>query len=49
MYELLRYLFVAIMGGIWALKKSIVKFGYYKVDVMMSNYGVYVMFQYFAI
>jgi len=49
MYELLWYLFVAIMGGIVALKKGIGKYICYKVDEMISNYGVYIMFQYFAI
>jgi len=49
MYELLWYLFVAIMGGMVALKKSIVKYICYKVDEMISTYGVYVMFQYFPI
>jgi len=49
MYELLWYLFVAIMGGMVALKKSIVKYIYYNVDEMISTYGVYVMFQYFPI
>ena len=32
-----------------ALKKSIVKYICYKVDEMISTYGVYVTFQYFAI
>jgi len=49
MYELLWYLFAAIIGGIVTLKKSIVKYICYTVDEMISNYGVYVMFQYFAI
>jgi len=49
MYELLWYLFIAIMEGIVALKKSIVKYICYKVNEMISIYGVYVMFQYFAI
>jgi len=49
MYELFWYLFVAIMGGIVTLKKSIVKYIYYKVDEMISTYEAYVMFQYFAI
>ena len=49
MYELFWYLFVAIMGGIVTLKKSIVKYIYNKVDEMISTYEAYVMFQYFAI
>ena len=49
MYELLWYLFIAIMGGIVTLKKSIVKYIYYKVNEMISTYRVYVRFQYFAI
>jgi len=50
MYELLWYLFVAIMEGIVTLKKSIVKYiYYYKVDEIISTYRAYVRFQYFAI
>jgi len=49
MYELLWYLFVAIMEGIVTFKKSIVKYIYYKVDEIISTYRVYVMFQYFVI
>ena len=49
MYELLWYLFVAIMEGIVTFKKSIVKYIYYQVDEIISTYRVYVMFQYFVI
>jgi len=49
MYELLWYLFVAIMGGIVTLRKSIVKYICYKVDEIISTNRVYIMFQYFAI
>jgi len=49
MYELLWYLFVAIMEGIVTFKKSVVKYICDKVDKMISTYRVYVMFQYFAI
>ena len=38
MYELLWYLFVAIMEGIVTFKKSIVKYIYYKVDEIISTY-----------
>jgi len=37
------------MEGIVALKKSIVEYICYKVDEMISTYGVYVMFQNFSI
>jgi len=37
------------MEGIVASKKSIIEYIYYKVNEMISSYGVYVMFQYFAI
>jgi len=49
MYELLWYLFVAIMEYIVALKKSIVKYICYKVDEMISTYWIYVTFQDFPI
>jgi len=49
MYELLWYLFVAIMGGIVTLRKSIVKYICYRVDEIISTDRVYIMFQYFAI
>jgi len=49
MYELIWYLFVAIMEGIVALKKTIVEYIWYKVHEMISTYRVYVMLQYFAI
>jgi len=49
MYELLWYLFVAIMEGIVTFKKSVVKYVCDKVDKMISTYRVYVMFQYLAV
>jgi len=49
MYEQLWYLFVAIMGGIVTLKKSLVKYICYKVEEMISTDRVYVKFQYIAI
>jgi len=48
-YELLWYLFVAVLGRIITLKTSIAKYVFNKVDGMISTYEVYVIFQYFAI
>jgi len=49
MYELLRYLFVAILEGSMALKASRAEYRSYKQYTIISAYGVYVLFQYFLI
>ena len=49
MYELLWYLFVAILEGSMALKTSRAEYRSYKQYTIISAHGVYVLFQYFLI
>jgi len=51
MYELLWFLFLAIIGGILTLKKRIVEYMCKKLNETISTYRVqvYVIIQYFAI
>jgi len=49
MYELLWYLFVAILEGSMALKTSRAEYVSYKLDIMISAHRVYLLFQYFLI
>jgi len=49
MYELLWYLFIAILEGSVALKTSRAEYKSYNQYTMISAYRVYVLFQYFLI
>jgi len=49
MYELLWYLFVAILEGSMVLKTSRAEYRAYKQYTIISAHGVYVRFQYFLI